>query len=210
MLTKEHCESVYQNIEDGGYLDDWVLNCARAVRDQAISAITLTADLELLKSEHKELAIAYGKLYADLAELKAFHDRYAQLESEQYAKLDAEIERLKQDIAYRDIQRIADNQGEMFRIQRISDLQAENNELRAERRWIPVSERLPEFNKPVALTNENQWVNVDFDYHVTQVGFLDSIGDHKFWDVYGERAQSIDAYTHWGLLPAAPEREESK
>jgi hypothetical protein len=51
MLDKNTLDSVYRNIADGGYLDDWVLNCARAMRDQAVAAIDLATENELLKAK---------------------------------------------------------------------------------------------------------------------------------------------------------------
>lgn len=39
MLDEKTLDGIYKDIEDGGYLDDWVLNCARAMRDQAKTAI---------------------------------------------------------------------------------------------------------------------------------------------------------------------------
>lgn len=53
MLDKNTLDSVYRDIADGGYLDDWVLNCARAMRDQATAAIDLAAENELLKAKAK-------------------------------------------------------------------------------------------------------------------------------------------------------------
>lgn len=50
MLDKNTLDSVYRDIADGGYLDDWVLNCARAMRDQAKQAIELAAENERLKN----------------------------------------------------------------------------------------------------------------------------------------------------------------
>jgi len=51
MLDKDTLDGVYQDIADGGYLDDWVLNCSRAMRDQAKQAIDLVAENERLKSK---------------------------------------------------------------------------------------------------------------------------------------------------------------
>ena len=64
-------------------------------------------------------------------------------------------------------------------------------ELEAERRWIPVSERLPEFGDVVLVCDSKGYVNKDFRYEA----------DGK-WKL-------TDFVRHWMPLPEAPkEREE--
>lgn len=74
-----------------------------------------------------------------------------------------------------------------------------------EDRWISVEERLPEKFQIVALVHVDKWWNTGRDEGVNcyDAGYLNEFGD-KYWSVRGERALSIDAYTHWMPLPASP------
>jgi regulator of replication initiation timing len=86
MLTKDIIASTYRETDENSNLDDWQLNCLRAVCNQSIQAI------ELLE----------------------------------------EVEQLKQDLAQLRINKIADNVGEMYRIKKMTELQAENEGLKEE------------------------------------------------------------------------------
>ena len=74
-----------------------------------------------------------------------------------------------------------------------------------EDRWISVEERLPEKFQIVALVHVDKWWNTGRDEGVNcyDAGYLNEFGE-KYWSVRGERALSIDAYTHWMPLPAPP------
>ena len=63
-------------------------------------------------------------------------------------------------------------------------------ELEAERRWIPVSERLPEFGDVVLVCDSKGYVNKDFRYEA----------DGK-WKL-------TDFVRHWMPLPEPPEVQE--
>ena len=41
------------------------------------------------------------------------------------------------------------------------------------------------------------------NYPVGRLGYLAEFGD-KYWSCYGERADRLEAYTHWCALPAMP------
>lgn len=86
MLSKEVCESTYQEIEDGGYLDDWVLNCARAVRDQAKSAVDLQSQVDFLKDYNE-------KCQREISRLESIIDEADEANAKLQAKLN-EIEKL--------------------------------------------------------------------------------------------------------------------
>jgi len=74
MLDKDTLDGVYQDIADGGYLDDWVLNCSRAMRDQAKQAIDLVAENERLKSKLDTLTAISERDDRCYAQLKAKFD----------------------------------------------------------------------------------------------------------------------------------------
>jgi hypothetical protein len=77
--------------------------------------------------------------------------------------------------------------------------------------WVSVKERLPEQCQSVALVNVNRWENCggDMERNIHDVGFLD--GHHApWWSIRGDRAQTLDAYTHWMPLPAPPKVAETK
>lgn len=72
--------------------------------------------------------------------------------------------------------------------------------------WVSVDEVLPEHNQSVALINVNRWENTggDLEMNVRACGYLNACGGVPYWSIRGERATSIEAFTHWMPLPAAP------
>ena len=72
--------------------------------------------------------------------------------------------------------------------------------------WIEIAKQLPKREQPVALINIHRWENCNFDRNVQDVGYLADLGygNEAYWSIRGERASTIDAYTHWCALPAAP------
>ena len=56
---------------------------------------------------------------------------------------------------------LAEKQTETALVEAIAELEAENARLKAERRWIPVSERLPEANKCVLIYDAGGNMTVD-------------------------------------------------
>jgi hypothetical protein len=75
--------------------------------------------------------------------------------------------------------------------------------------WVSVAERLPAFDQSVALVNVNKWENVGGDWlrNIHACGYLARLGSGPYWSVRGERAMSLDAFTHWLALPAPPDDE---
>ena len=61
------------------------------------------------------------------------------------------------------------------------------------RRWIPVTERLPEHFRPVIVCREK-----GKGEYIVEQGFKD-VGD--WWKVYGTRTKNV---THWMPLPEPP------
>ena len=59
--------------------------------------------------------------------------------------------------------------------------------------WIPVTERLPERNKPVLVVDESG-VNVGSYSPML----------HDWWSLHGDRMAPGPAVTHWMPLPAPP------
>lgn len=49
MLDEETIQSTYREIEENAYLDDWQLNCLRAVCRQSITAIKLQKELDFVR-----------------------------------------------------------------------------------------------------------------------------------------------------------------
>jgi hypothetical protein len=74
--------------------------------------------------------------------------------------------------------------------------------------WVAITERLPEPNASVALIHIDRWENVgdvDWNRNVHACGYLaDWGGLPGYWSVRGERALSLDAFTHWMPLPPPP------
>lgn len=72
---------------------------------------------------------------------------------------------------------------------RIMELETELKRVKAERRWIPVTERLPESGVRVIVCRGNK---------VEQGVFL---GVNGWWKVYGTNTKNV---THWMPLPEPP------
>lgn len=73
------------------------------------------------------------------------------------------------------------------------------------RRWISITDRLPEPNQVVCLVDENRWRNTggDFDVNVHACGYLASVGHQMYWSCFSEpRGLTLDAFTHWTPVPA--------
>ena len=76
---------------------------------------------------------------------------------------------------------------------------------RGEAQWIPVSERLPKESVLCALINFDRTQSNQYSTPVAQCGYLSTLSSSQpYWSIYGERATSIEAFTHWMPLPAAP------
>lgn len=65
-----------------------------------------------------------------------------------------------------------------------------------ERRWIPVTERLPEPFRPVIVCREK-----GKGEYIVEQGFKDVCG---WWKVYGTRTKNV---THWMPMPEPPKGE---
>ncbi|HLV84201.1 MAG TPA: DUF551 domain-containing protein [Devosia sp.] len=78
--------------------------------------------------------------------------------------------------------------------------------------WVPIRERLPELNQPVVIININRFENVggDWERHIQDVGYLSSWGDgaRRYWSIRHASATTVESYTHWLPLPAAPVADE--
>ena len=87
---------------------------------------------------------------------------------------------------------LAEKQTETALVEAIAELEAENARLKAERRWIPVSERLPEDGEVVWLWDGN---NLGMGYYLVLSGcFMDR-------DTPLRRIKP----THWMPIPEPPE-----
>ena len=84
-------------------------------------------------------------------------------------------------------------QDKVFEIQ---DLKAEIERLKSERKWIPVSERLPEYNDDLLFVTSCAVSGVRFGYYDT---------DNRFHDTEGDKVLGV---THWMPLPPPPPEEE--
>ena len=81
---------------------------------------------------------------------------------------------------------------------------------RGEAQWIPVSERLPKESVLCALINFDRTQSNQYSTPVAQCGYLSTLSSSQpYWSIYGERATSIEAFTHWMPLPAAPKSPAS-
>lgn len=72
--------------------------------------------------------------------------------------------------------------------------------------WVSVEDRMPEPRQSVALVDARRFENVggdDWERNIHACGYLDNWA-RWHWSVRGERAISLDSFTHWLPLPAAP------
>ena len=79
----------------------------------------------------------------------------------------------------------------------IIELEAENAELKAERRWIPVSERLPEDGETVFVIIHDGFERFENGNEVARLTYL---GNGNWWSWKSERY----IVTHWMPLPESP------
>ena len=74
--------------------------------------------------------------------------------------------------------------------------------------WVPISERLPELRQPVVLININRLENTggDWERHMQAASYLSSWGDGgpRYWALGVGLSASLEYFTHWMPLPAAP------
>lgn len=73
--------------------------------------------------------------------------------------------------------------------------------------WIRVEDRLPNLHESVVLIDINRWENTpgDLQMNVRACGYLAEVGPVKYWSIRGERATTLDAFTHWApLVPPIP------
>ena len=88
---------------------------------------------------------------------------------------------------------LAEKQTETALVEAIAELEAENARLKAERRWIPVSERLPENISNVLILSRGEQLIASYHskYSLWYVPFVDK-----------------PVVTHWMPLPELPEVQE--
>jgi len=77
-----------------------------------------------------------------------------------------------------------------------------------EQNWVSVEDESPAIGQMVALIDINRYANNGTanvnNTHVNMCGYLQEFGN-MYWNVYGERAIDIKAFTHWHPLPSPPE-----
>lgn len=88
-------------------------------------------------------------------------------------------------------------------------VEMERDRLREAVEWQPITEStMPEWHKPVALLDINRFQNCHFDLNIHDVGYLEGEAPNLYWSIRGERAQVIEAYTHYFVLPPQPTTAE--
>jgi hypothetical protein len=102
------------------------------------------------------------------------------------------------DICGDDTGRFNDDTGNHWQCEEVAELRSRINTLEAERRWIPVSERLPENGRLVLCVYHN-----DMKQPIVGEAFW-SPPIHPTAGWAGWTAQDV---THWMPLPSAPEAE---
>lgn len=76
--------------------------------------------------------------------------------------------------------------------------------------WIDIKDRIPDRYQYVLLIADRYWNAPDAmgHPHVAAVGYLDEIGGHQYFSIFGERGMKIDSFTHWMSIPDYPEEVE--
>lgn len=71
--------------------------------------------------------------------------------------------------------------------------------------WVRITETLPNPFKLVALMDSESWQsmggNIEDQYPVSRIGYLNDFRGRPFWSCYGERPIECIAFTHWTPLP---------
>jgi len=76
--------------------------------------------------------------------------------------------------------------------------------------WISINDRLPSVRQSVALVHMSRWENAPMDRNIYACGYLDdAFSATPYWSIRGERAQMLDAFTHWLPLPMTPAESEA-
>lgn len=74
---------------------------------------------------------------------------------------------------------------------------------------VAIAERLPERGEYVLIVAADRFWNVPDgfpDMNVAAVAYLDDYGAGPFWYTWGRGGATTDSYTHWMLIPAAPQQ----
>lgn len=137
----------------------------------------LAEELEELKKENAELA--RDKVYLINASMDGGDKYHYQAHDIGYRDLERKVKALEADY-------VISNRELLVKQVEITALRAEIERLQAERRWIPVGERLPEEKQNVLA--------------------LDKTGTAYHWE-YSRSLSNIfvSIYTHWMPLPEPPE-----
>ena len=143
--------------------------------------------IKYLSAENRVLTRKARELESEKANLTARID-----------ELEAENTELKERIAMLDVTAVFKSLGEMEHIEKVANLKAELDraaariaELEAERRWIPVSERLPEEGHKVLVLLTDGAISIDLIY-----------GNDFLYENW------VGDITHWMPLPEPPEVQE--
>ena len=144
----------------------------------------LAKELEECKLENEQLA--KDKLYLINAAMDGGDNYHYAAHDMAYRDLERECKRLEADY-------IISNRELLVKQVEIQRLTTRIAELEAERRWIPVGERLPEPYTRVLACIKSGYMEVDYMYSepIVDVGIADF--------------NSLDNVTHWMPLPTPPE-----
>lgn len=135
---------------------------------------------------HMKMMVAHDNLEAYMQKMEHWRDTALQL-SRNNGEAQAKIDALEADY-------IISNRELLVKQVEIQRLTARIAELEGERRWIPVSERLPKENAPVLVLTVLGGMFVDFIHGKSVV-----TGNPDFYEL------DVEDATHWMPLPKLPE-----
>lgn len=73
-------------------------------------------------------------------------------------------------------------------------------------KWVRVAETLPEKYQYVLLVADRYWNTPEGmpSMKVTATGYLAELG-HLHWSIFGERAMTLESFTHWCAIEDVPD-----
>ena len=122
----------------------------------------------------------------------------------------AEIEKLKAELSVNlnDLEWMTEQRDKLqAEVDRIKELEAENEKMKEANRWIPVAERLPDDGVPVLVTYLGYYDNKPYSDGVAKWK-IENNGYNGGWEWELDGDEVKVQITHWRPLPEPPEPEK--